>query len=67
MSTLETWFSLIPPHVLFTTMLVLFFVLVGVLLLALILLLICSYDQVGKFFSSNPEINDFEEMRNHVK
>jgi len=67
MSTLETWFSLIPPHVWFTTMLVLFFVLVGVLLLALILLLICSYDQVGKFFSSNPEINDFEEMRNHVK
>lgn len=67
MSTLETWFSLIPPHVWFTATLVLFFVLVGVLLLALILLLICSYDQVGKFFSSNPEINDFEEMRNHVK
>lgn len=67
MSTLETWFSLIPPHVWFTATLVLFFVLVGVLLLALILLLICSYDQVGKFFSSNPEVNDFDEMRNHVK
>lgn len=67
MSTLETWFSLIPPHVWFTATLVLFFVLVGVLLLALILLLICSYDQVGKFFSSNPEVNDFEEMRNHDK
>jgi len=67
MSTLETWFSLIPPHVWFTATLVMLFVLVGVLLLALILLLICSYDQVGKFFSSNPEVNDFEEMRNHVK
>jgi len=30
-------------------------------------MLLCSYDQVGKFFSSDPEINDFEEMRNHVK
>jgi len=67
MSTLETWFSLIPPHVWFTATLVLFFVLVGILLLALIIMLLCSYDQVGKFFSSDPEINDFEEMRNHVK
>lgn len=67
MSTLETWLSLIPPHVWFTATLVLFFVLVGILLLALIIMLLCSYDQFGKFFSSNPEINDFEEMRNHVK
>lgn len=67
MSTLETCFSLIPPHVWFTATLVLFFVLVGILLLALIIMLLCSYDQFGKFFSSNPEINDFEEMRNHVK
>lgn len=67
MSTLETWFSLIPPHVWFTATLVLFFVLVGILLLVLIIMLLCSYDQVGKFFSSDPEINDFEEMRNHVK
>lgn len=67
MSTLETWFSLIPLHVWFTAKLVLFFVLVGILLLVLIIMLLCSYDQVGKFFSSDPEINDFEEMRNHVK
>lgn len=67
MSILETWFSLIPPHVWFTATLVMFFIMAGVILLALILMLLCSYDQFGKFFSSNPEINDFEEMRNHVK
>ena len=67
MSTLETWFSLIPPHVWFTATLVLFFILIGAILLALILMLLYSNDQFGKFFSSNPEVNDFEEMRKHVK
>lgn len=67
MSTLETWFSLIPPHVWLTATLVLFFIMAGVILLALILMMLCSYDQFGKFFSSNQEVNDFEEMSKHVK
>ena len=67
MSTLETWFSLIPPHVWFTATLVMFFILAGVILLVLILMLLCSYDQFGKFFSSNPEVNDFEELKKNVK
>lgn len=54
----EVWFAIV---------LVLFFAFVSVMVLGFILLLIYTNDKVAKFFSSNPDVNEFEELRKSGK